>query len=125
MENVSPISSQPPSEITIKRRSKKLELAFPDGKSLSLPFELLRVYSPSAETQGHSPEEAKLESGKRDVDILELQPVGNYAVKPVFSDGHDSGIYSWEYLARMGTAQDEMWHDYLNKLEAAGLSRDS
>jgi DUF971 family protein len=89
-----------------------------------LPFELLRVYSPSAEVQGHGPGQEVLQVGKRDVQIQALEPVGHYAVKPTFSDGHDSGLFTWEYLAWLGANQDELWQNYLDRLAAAGASRD-
>jgi len=113
-----------PTEIKLHRKSQLLEIHFDDGQAFSLPFELLRVYSPSAAVRGHMPSQAVLQTGKRHVDITDLQPVGNYAVKPVFSDGHDSGIYSWDILYRLGVQQDAYWQDYLARLEAAGANRD-
>jgi DUF971 family protein len=113
-----------PTEIILHRVSRQLELTFDDGQHFTLPFELLRVYSPSAAVRGHGPGPGVLQTGKRDIDIVELQPVGHYAVKPVFSDGHDSGIYSWDILYRLGAQQDALWQDYLARLEAAGASRD-
>ncbi len=101
-----------------------LRVTFSDGVSENLPAELLRVNSPSAEVQGHSPAERKLVAGKRDVSIREIEQVGNYAVKLVFSDGHDTGLYSWPYLYRMATAKAELWDAYLKETAAAGLSRD-
>ena len=113
-----------PTEITLHSQSRRLELAFADGSRFVLPFEFLRVYSPSAEVRGHGPGQETLQQGKRDVDVLDLQPVGNYAVRPVFSDGHDSGLYSWDYLYMLGERQDALWQDYLKRLEQAGGSRD-
>lgn len=113
-----------PTAIKLHQKSHLLEIHFDNGAEFSLPFELLRVYSPSAAVRGHMPSQAVLQTGKRHVDIIDLQPVGNYAVKPVFSDGHDSGIYSWDILYRLGLQQEAYWQDYLERLEAAGASRD-
>ena len=113
-----------PTNITLHRTSRVLEIAFDDGASFSLPFEYLRVYSPSAEVRGHGPGQEVLQTGKRDVDIVSLDPVGNYAIRPVFSDGHDSGLYSWDYLYLLGDGHDRMWADYLARLEQEGGSRD-
>jgi len=113
-----------PTEITLHSQSKRLEIAFDDGSRFTLPFEFLRVQSPSAEVRGHGPGQETLQQGKRDVDVVELQPVGNYAIRPVFSDGHDSGLYSWDYLYMLGQRQDALWQDYLARLEHAGGSRD-
>ncbi len=101
-----------------------LEIAFDDGSSFSIPFELLRVYSPSAEVQGHGPGQEVLQTGKRDVAIVAVEPVGNYAIKPIFSDGHESGLYSWQYLYELGSRQSALWQDYLDRLQAAGADRD-
>lgn len=114
-----------PTEIKLHQKSHLLEIAFDDGRSFKLSFEFLRVFSPSAEVRGHGPGQEVLQTGKKDVEIASLEPVGNYAVKPTFSDGHDSGIYSWDYLYALGEAQDELWHDYLHRLEAAGASREA
>lgn len=114
-----------PSGITVHRQSKKLEISFDDGHVFELPFEFLRVYSPSAEVRGHGPGQEVLQVGKRDVEIVEIEPVGNYAIRPRFSDGHDSGLYSWDYLYILGLRQEEMWQEYLDKLGAAGASRDA
>lgn len=114
-----------PTEITVRKQSRMLEIAFDDQSRFSLPFELLRVYSPSAEVRGHGPGQEVLQTGKRNVDMTALEPVGNYAVQPHFSDGHDTGIYSWEYLYWLGANQDELWEDYLKRLEAAGHTRES
>jgi DUF971 family protein len=113
-----------PTEITLHAASRVLEIAFDDGRVFRLPFEFLRVYSPSAEVRGHGPGQETLQVGKRDVTILELEPVGHYAVRPTFSDGHDSGIYSWRYLYELGIDQERLWAEYLAQLEAAGASRD-
>lgn len=100
-----------------------MEIAFDDGRTFRLPYEYLRVFSPSAEVRGHGPGQEVLQFGKRDVDIRSLEPVGSYAVQPTFSDGHATGIYSWEYLYELGTEQDARWATYLRQLEAAGKSR--
>jgi DUF971 family protein len=113
-----------PTEIKLHQRSRAMELTFADGKVFRLPFEFLRVHSPSAEVRGHGPGQEVLQTGKRSVDILALDPVGSYAVQPRFSDGHDTGIYSWEYLYHLGANQERLWKDYLGKLEAAGASRE-
>ena len=113
-----------PTEITLHRGSKRLELAFDDGSRFDLPFEFLRVYSPSAEVRGHGPGQETLQQGKRDVDIVDIAPVGNYAIKPTFSDGHDSGLYSWDYLYALGRDHDTLWNDYLEALERTGGTRD-
>ena len=113
-----------PSELRLNPEKTALRVTFSDGVSENLPAELLRVNSPSAEVQGHSPAERKLVAGKRDVSIREIEQVGNYAVKLVFSDGHDTGLYSWPYLYRMATAKAELWDAYLKETAAAGLSRD-
>ena len=113
-----------PTELAVRRQSRLLDIAFDDGASFSLPFELLRVYSPSAEVRGHGPGQEVLQVGKRDVTITEVEPVGHYALRPTFSDGHGSGIYSWDYLYEIGMDQDELWRRYLERLTAAGASRD-
>jgi DUF971 family protein len=114
-----------PESITLHGASRVLEVGFSDGSVFRLPFELLRVYSPSAEVQGHGPGQEVLQTGKRQVDIVELEPIGNYAVKPVFSDGHDSGIYSWDYLYYLGSQQGQLWEDYERRLQEAGADRDA
>ena len=114
-----------PRSITAHGQSRVLEVAFSDGAVFRIPFELMRVYSPSAEVQGHGPGQEVLQTGKRDVELAALEPVGNYAVKPVFSDGHESGIFSWNYLYELGSRQDSLWADYLARLEAAGVGRDT
>ncbi len=113
-----------PTEIKLHQRSRLLEISYSDGRSYKFPFEFLRVYSPSAEVRGHGPGQEVLQTGKRDIEIRELNPVGSYAVQPIFSDGHDTGIYSWDYLYELGAEQDRLWHEYLERLEAAGASRD-
>lgn len=113
-----------PTEIKLHQKSRLLEIAFDDGSRFSLPCEYLRVFSPSAEVRGHGPGQEVLQVGKRDVEIKEIEPVGNYAVKLVFSDGHDTGLYSWEYLHELGEKQESSWKSYLARLEAAGASRD-
>jgi DUF971 family protein len=117
-------SERMPTEITLHQKSRVLEVAFSDGRSFRLSFELLRVYSPSAEVKGHGPGQEVLQTGKRNVEIRSLEPVGSYAVQPVFSDGHSTGIYSWEYLYELGENQEKLWAQYLAKLQAAGASRD-
>ena len=118
-------SSTPhPTGIVVHRQSRVLEIAFDDGASFRLPFEFLRVHSPSAEVRGHGPGQEVLQVGKRHVDLLELEPVGNDAVQPRFSDGHSSGLYSWDYLHWLGTNQTSLWETYLERLEAAGASRE-
>ncbi len=112
-----------PTEIKLHQKSRVLEIAFADGKRFTLPFEFLRVYSPSAEVRGHGPGQEVLQVGKQDVDITAVEPVGSYAVQLVFSDGHDSGLYSWDYLYDLGANQDTMWKHYLERMQAAGASR--
>ena len=114
-----------PTELTVRRQSRLLEVSFEDGARFSLPFELLRVYSPSAEVRGHGPGQEVLQTGKREVEMTSLEPVGNYAVKPYFSDGHDTGIFTWDYLYWLGTNREQLWEDYLQRLEAAGHTRES
>jgi DUF971 family protein len=113
-----------PTEIRLKSEEKALEIDFDDGRSFSLPAELLRVESPSAEVQGHSPSEKRTVAGRRHVGILGVEPVGHYAIRIKFDDLHDTGIFSWEYLYRMGENQDELWQSYVAALEAQGLSRE-
>jgi DUF971 family protein len=110
--------------ITLHQKSRILEIAFSDGRSFRLPYEFLRVYSPSAEVRGHGPGQEVLQVGKRNVEIRGLEPVGSYAVQPQFSDGHNTGIYSWEYLYELGENQERMWSQYLEKIKAANGSRE-
>ena len=117
--------SPTPVSITVHGQSRVLEVAFSDRRSFRIPFELMRVYSPSAEVQGHGPGQEVLQTGKRAVEIVALEPVGNYAVKPLFSDGHESGIFSWNYLYELGAAQDALWRQYAERLAAAGVDRDA
>ena len=114
-----------PTALTVHQQSKQLEVAFDDGASFRIPFELMRVYSPSAEVQGHGPGQEVLQTGKRQVGLLSLEPVGNYAVKPVFTDGHESGIFSWALLYELGSQQDALWARYEQRLAAAGVDRDA
>ena len=118
-------SAPEPTAITLHQKSRVLEIAFDDGKSYRLPYEFLRVYSPSAEVQGHGPGQEVLQVGKSKVEIRSLEPVGSYAVQPTFSDGHATGIYSWEYLRHLGENQERLWQDYLDRLAGAGASRES
>jgi DUF971 family protein len=117
-------NSPTPTALTVHSKSRLLEVTFSDGAEFNIPFELLRIYSPSAEVQGHGPGQEVLQTGKREVAVVELESVGNYAVKPVFSDGHDTGIFSWDYLYHLGAHQDQLWNDYKRKLQAAGTLRD-
>ncbi|MDP3700515.1 MAG: DUF971 domain-containing protein [Hylemonella sp.] len=114
-----------PQDLTVHSTSRVLEIAFSDGQTFRIPFELMRVYSPSAEVQGHGPGQEVLQTGKREVTLAALEPVGNYAVQPSFSDGHDSGIFSWDYLYFLGSQQDQLWADYEARLKAAGVGRDA
>jgi DUF971 family protein len=113
-----------PSEIRLKKSERRLEIAFDDGTSFSLPAEYLRVESPSAEVQGHGTGQKTIVSGKRNVTIEALEPVGNYAVRIVFGDGHDSGLFTWETLHRLGREHEKIWSEYLAALDAKGLKRD-
>ncbi len=114
-----------PQAITVHSQSKLLEISFSDGAEFRIPFELMRIYSPSAEVQGHGPGQEVLQTGKREVGLTTLEPVGNYAVQPAFSDGHESGIFSWDYLYFLGSQQDQLWADYTARLAAAGVARDA
>jgi DUF971 family protein len=114
-----------PTALTLHQASRVLEVGFDDGRVFRLPFELLRVYSPSAEVQGHGPGQEVLQTGKREVQILALDAVGHYAVQPRFSDGHESGIYSWDYLHMLGSRQTELWARYEQRLAEAGVDRDT
>jgi DUF971 family protein len=120
MEKDTPI----PSEIKLHKKSRILELVYPQGEKFELDFEFLRVFTPSAEARGHGPGQEVLQTGKRLIDIDDLQPVGTYALRPVFSDGHDSGLYSWDLLYNLGQHREELWQEYLKQLETQGLSRD-
>jgi DUF971 family protein len=113
-----------PSEIKLHQQTRELEISFDDGQQFRLSCEYLRVFSPSAEVRGHSPDQATLQTGKKHVAIVDIQPVGNYAVKLVFDDGHDSGLYSWDYLYQLGRNQQANWQDYLAQLARAGASRE-
>jgi len=113
-----------PTGITLHQQSRVLEVSFDDGRTFRLPYEFLRVYSPSAEVRGHGPGQETLQTGKREVAIKDVEAVGHYAIRPMFSDGHNSGIYSWEYLYGLGARQTELWEEYLQRLAAAGASRD-
>jgi DUF971 family protein len=114
-----------PTDITVHQSSRLLEIAFSDGAAFKIPLELMRVYSPSAEVQGHGPGQEVLQTGKREVGLQSLEPVGNYAIKPVFTDGHESGIFSWDYLYFLGSQQGELWQRYLDRLQAEGVDRDA
>ena len=113
-----------PTDLVFQNRSRLLEIAFDDGKTFKLPYEYLRVYSPSAEVRGHGPGQETLQAGKREIAIDDVEQVGHYAIRPRFSDGHDTGIYSWDYLHDLGERQSQLWQDYLARLAAAGASRD-
>lgn len=113
-----------PSEIKLHQKSRRLELIYAEGESYALDFEYLRVYTPSAEARGHGPGQETLQTGKRNVDIERIEPVGTYALRLVFSDGHDSGLYSWDMLYNLGKHHDELWQEYLAQIEKQGLSRD-
>lgn len=112
-----------PSSITLHQKSRLLEVVFDDGKAFRLPCEFLRVFSPSAEVRGHGPGQETLQTGKEEVGITAVEPVGNYAVKLVFSDGHDTGLFSWDYLYELGSHQEAMWGQYLDRLKKAGIER--
>lgn len=118
-------NSPQPTTITVHQESRVLEIGFDDGNLFRIPFELMRVYSPSAEVQGHGPGQEALQTGKRDVGVDALEAVGNYAVQPTFSDGHDSGIFSWDYLYFLGSQQEELWQRYEARLREAGVDRDA
>ena len=118
------IGAPTPQSITVHGQSRVLEVGFSDGATFRIPFELMRVYSPSAEVQGHGPGQEVLQTGKREVGLLSLEPVGNYAVKPVFTDGHESGIFTWTLLYELGSQQEALWARYAQRLAAAGVDRD-
>ena len=117
--------SPTPQSITVHAKSRVLEVVFSDGAQFRIPFELMRVYSPSAEVAGHGPGQEVLQTGKRDVTITNLASIGNYAIQPQFSDGHESGIFTWDYLYELGQRQQPLWDDYLQRLAAAGAGRDT
>ncbi|AMO22247.1 DUF971 domain-containing protein [Ramlibacter solisilvae] len=114
-----------PVSMTVHGRSRMLEVAFSDGSQFRIPFELMRVYSPSAEVKGHGPGQEVLQTGKREVELVDVQPVGNYAIQPTFSDGHSSGIFSWDYLYMLGAQQERLWSEYQQRLAEAGVDRDA
>ena len=120
-----PAAAANPTAVTVHEASRVLEIGFDDGRNFRIPFELMRIFSPSAEVQGHGPGQEVLQTGKRSVKLEALEPVGNYAVQPTFSDGHDSGIFSWDYLYFLGSQQDKLWADYQARLAKAGLERDA
>ena len=113
-----------PLELTVHQQSRVLEIAFDDGACFRIPFELMRVYSPSAEVMGHGPGQEVLQTGKRDVVITSVEPVGHYAVRPEFSDGHASGLFTWDYLYKLGSQHDALWRNYEARLADAGMNRD-
>ncbi len=113
-----------PTEIKLHQKSRQMEISFADGKRFELSYEFLRVYSPSAEVRGHGPGEEVLQTGKKDIEITAIEPVGSYAVQPRFSDGHDSGLYSWDYLYELGRDRDQLWRHYLERMQAADASRE-
>jgi DUF971 family protein len=110
-----------PTELRLRTKSRLLEVAFPDGSRFELPFEYLRVYSPSAEVRGHGPGQETLQLGKHEVGITKVEPVGNYAVRLVFDDGHNSGIYTWGYLRELGETREQKWQNYLDRLAKLGI----
>lgn len=114
-----------PTEITAHQHSRVLEVAFSDGARFRIPFELMRVYSPSAEVQGHGPGQETLQYGKREIGIVAINAVGHYAIQPLFSDGHESGLFSWDYLYQLGANEAQLWQDYEARLAAAGVTRDT
>ncbi|HQT26729.1 MAG TPA: DUF971 domain-containing protein [Burkholderiales bacterium] len=118
-------NTPPPTEIKLHKQSRLLEISFSDGKHFSFPFEFLRVYSPSAEVRGHGPGQEVLQTGKKDVDVLNIEPVGRYGLQISFSDGHDTGIYSWDLFYQYGMNQAKLWEDYLGRLEEAHASREA
>src|SRR4051794_13280721 len=114
-----------PQSLTVHGQSRVLEISFSDGAHFKIPFELMRIYSPSAEVQGHGPGQEILQTGKREVELTSLEPIGNYAVQPTFSDGHDTGIFSWDYLYFLGSQQEQLWAEYERRLREAGVDRDA
>jgi DUF971 family protein len=117
-------STPAPTEIKLHQKSRLMELTYADGKRFELSYEFLRVNSPSAEVRGHGPGQEVLQTGKKNVEIVSVEPVGAYAIQPTFSDGHDTGIYSWDYLYELGVNRDRLWAEYLQRLDAAGASRE-
>ena len=124
MAGLTPDTPQP-TALTVHQASRTLEISFDNGAHFQIPFELMRVYSPSAEVQGHGPGQEVLQTGKREVGILDIAAVGHYAVQPLFSDGHESGIFSWDLLYKLGAEQADLWQRYEERLQAAGLDRDA
>jgi DUF971 family protein len=124
MAGLSPETPKP-THITVHQQSRALEVGFDDGAVFRIPFELMRIYSPSAEVQGHGPGQEVLQTGKRSVDVVAIEPIGNYAVQPTFSDGHSTGIYSWDYLYFLGSQQQQLWDRYEARLAEAGVDRDA
>jgi DUF971 family protein len=118
------LDSPQPTEIKLHQKSRVLEISFDDGRAFRLPYEFLRVHSPSAEVRGHGPGQEVLQTGKRNVEITRAEPVGSYAVQLCFSDGHETGIYSWDLLYQFGEQQEPMWRHYLDRMEKAGASRE-
>ncbi len=118
-------STPQPTALTLHQQSRVLEIGFSDGAVFRLPYELLRVYSPSAEVRGHGPGQEVLQTGKRLVEVTDIEPVGHYAVQPSFSDGHNTGLYTWEMLYDLGANQEACWQDYLARVAAAGVERDA
>lgn len=124
MSGLSPDTPRP-TGVVVHAKSRVIELQYAGGEHYRVPFELLRIYSPSAEVRGHGPGQETLQTGKRDVTIVSIEGVGNYALQPTFSDGHSTGIYSWDLLYELATRQDALWREYLDKLAAAGVDRDT
>jgi DUF971 family protein len=124
MAGLTPQTPQP-TAITVHQQSRALQVSFANGAEFRIPFELMRVYSPSAEVAGHGPGQEVLQTGKREVELTELEPVGNYAVQPTFSDGHNTGIFSWDYLYFLGSQEAALWQQYEERLKAAGAVRDA
>lgn len=120
-----PAATPQPTALTVHQASRTLEIAFDDGAHFRIPFELMRVYSPSAEVQGHGPGQEVLQTGKREVGIVDIAAVGHYAVQPSFTDGHDTGIFTWEYLYHLGRDEAELWQRYEARIAAAGTHRDA
>lgn len=114
-----------PQSLTVHEASRVLEVGYSDGQTFRIPFELMRVNSPSAEVQGHGPGQEVLQTGKRNVTVVNIEQVGNYAIKPFFSDGHESGLFTWNYLYELGQNQDALWAEYFARLQAAGVDRDT